>query len=288
MADDAAKPASVARERRAKAPVEQFTIAHKEAAEFVITDGKGTKLGDIENVKLRIEKHMGSSEELKSLHRLCFGRPGAKTTVKANLRKFSGLTIEGVELERRKTSVEKLDGKMIKSLLTICDISTSGTKAQNAADLFAYLQAPKASGKRSIAEIAGEKKAKAERKRARIEKKRAKKAKAAAKGKGKAKGAAAAAGLKKPLSAFLLYSNNKREKVRAPRRPPRGRAGQEGRAGARSSPRRRPSRGGGHDPPPHRPRAHPPSLPGAGEDREPERLVRRGRTHPLGEVEGNL
>ena len=48
MADDAAKPASVARERRAKAPVEQFTIAHKEAAEFVITDGKGTKLGDIE------------------------------------------------------------------------------------------------------------------------------------------------------------------------------------------------------------------------------------------------
>ena len=140
MADDAAKPASVARERRAKAPVEQFTIAHKEAAEFVITDGKGTKLGDIENVKLRIEKHMGSSEELKSLHRLCFGRPGAKTTVKANLRKFSGLTIEGVELERRKTSVEKLDGKMIKSLLTICDISTSGTKAQNAADLFAAVR----------------------------------------------------------------------------------------------------------------------------------------------------
>ena len=61
------------------------------------------------------------------------------------------------------------------------------------------------SGKRSLVEKAGEKRQRAEAKKARAEKK------SKGKGKGGAKGGAAA--LKRPLTAFMLYCNNKRDKV---------------------------------------------------------------------------
>ena len=232
-------PAEKGRPKREAKAVENFTIEEKEKAEFVIGAGAGEKLGDIENVKVKMDKLPGGGEELKTFHRLCFGRPGSKTMVKKNLREFSGLTISGVELERREASVTKLDGKMIKALLTLCDLSTSGTKANNVETLMGFLKSPSSSGKKSIVQKAGEKRARNERKKAKVwrhplppqlltepdperraaaltlsdrscsvqaEKKKGKRGKKAAK---------PANALKKPPSAYILYCNNKREKVKA-------------------------------------------------------------------------
>jgi hypothetical protein len=100
-------------------------------------------------------------------------------------------------------------GKMIKSLLQVCDLATTGTKAQNVESLIGFLKSPAPSGKASLIEEAAKKRKRAENKR----ESKAKKAKKAKKGKaGKANDPLA--GLKRPLSAFMLYSNNKRDKVK--------------------------------------------------------------------------
>ena len=183
------------RPKREVKAVDTFKIEEKEVKEFTITAGAGTKLGDIENVKILIDKHPATSEELKKFHAVCFGRPGKQTEVKKNLREFSGFTLDGAELEKKKAAVSKLDGKMIKTLLALCDQPTSGTKADNVEALVAFLQEPAESGKKSLALKSGEKRARSEKK---------------AKGNGK-KGKDE---LKRPPSAYLLYCNNKREKVK--------------------------------------------------------------------------
>ena len=179
--------------REAKA-VEQLSYEVKEKSELEIKSGSGEKLGDLDNVKANIDKLNAGGEELKTLHRLCFGRPGEKTKIKRNLREFSG----DDDIAGKEATVSKLDGKLIKAVMSCCDLSTTGTKAQNVEALLAFLAAPAASGK---AAKAGSKKRAAP---------AAKKGKAA-----KAKKTGPAAGLKRPLTAFFLYSNNKRDKVRA-------------------------------------------------------------------------
>ena len=125
-----AEAASQGRAKRETKKVESFVVEVKEKEEFVIKAGAGTKFGDIVNIKVHIEKATSGSDELKNLHRVCFSRPGVKTMVKRNLREFSGLTITGVELERKQAAIAKLDGKVIKTCLTLCDLSTSGTKVR--------------------------------------------------------------------------------------------------------------------------------------------------------------
>ena len=176
----------------------------KVTEEIVVPKGSGERLGDIDNVKIKIDKLNGGSEELKTLHRLCYGRPGKQTTVKKFLRDFCGFAADA-DLAKKEETIGKLDGKMIKALLSTCDVSTSGTKKDNTSALAAFLQAPFASGKKSLAVKAGEKRKKAENKKARAEKKKGKRGK-----KAKAGGASA---LKRPPSAYLLYCNNKRAKV---------------------------------------------------------------------------
>ena len=43
-----------------------------------------------------------SADELKTLHKVCFGKPGAKTVVKKNLREFSGFTLTSAEIDHKK------------------------------------------------------------------------------------------------------------------------------------------------------------------------------------------
>ena len=51
---------------------------------------KGVKLGEIEGIRARIDKRLGSDELLKDFHRLLYKRPGKATEVKRNIREFSG------------------------------------------------------------------------------------------------------------------------------------------------------------------------------------------------------
>ena len=147
--------ASDARPKREAKAVEHFTIESKEVdpADLAIKAGAGSKFGDVENIVFKIAKLNAQSDELKQLHRLCFGKPGAKLMIKKNLREFSGFVADDMTAEKAKklAMILKNDLKVIKGMLDTCDLSPSGTKAEAAARLNDFLEAPHDSGKKSLA-----------------------------------------------------------------------------------------------------------------------------------------
>ena len=164
-ATDAAAKARPKREAKA---VEHFTIETKEVDpdDLAIKAGAGSKLGDVENIVFKIARLNAQSDELKQLHRVCFGKPGVKTMIKKNLREFSGFVADDMTAEKAKklAMVLKNDLKVIKGMLDTCDLSPGGTKAEAAARLVDFLEAPHESGKKSLAEKAGQKRKAAEKK----------------------------------------------------------------------------------------------------------------------------
>jgi len=77
---------------RKRKEVQRFEVAEiKKVAPVVIVEGKGTRLGDLEDVKKRFDKFNGASDEAKGLHNIIWGRPGKATEAKKNLNAFSGL-----------------------------------------------------------------------------------------------------------------------------------------------------------------------------------------------------
>lgn len=160
--------------------METFTIETKEKDDdFKIEAGKGEKLAEIDNVVFKIGKFESASDELKTLHRLCFGRAGQKTKVKRNLREFSGFVFENVKAEKDKKaaalSKTTTSTKLLKGMLDVCDLSPSGTKVQLIERLLDFLEKPEASGKKSLVEKAGEKRKRAEKKKETVTKKAGKK-----------------------------------------------------------------------------------------------------------------
>ena len=107
--------------------VERLELGEVKAKEeFKVVAGKGTRLGDIENVEFRIGKALSSADEIKKLHRLCYGSEGQKTVVKKHLRDFSGFPEP--QAEKKKEQILKMDGGLIKKIMMMCDIPTTGTK----------------------------------------------------------------------------------------------------------------------------------------------------------------
>ena len=98
-----------ARPKREQKVVQAFAPAEiKVTEDLVVPQGSGEKLGDIENVKIKIEKFNGASEELKTLHRLCYGRVGKQTTIKKFLRDFSGFA-SGEDMEKKELHAGTLE-----------------------------------------------------------------------------------------------------------------------------------------------------------------------------------
>ena len=69
------------------------------------------KLGDVEGIKARLDKRLGSDDLLKVIcdsiathdqdfHRLLYKRPGKSTEVKKNIREFSGFSYADKVVER--------------------------------------------------------------------------------------------------------------------------------------------------------------------------------------------
>lgn len=73
-----------------------------------------------------------------------------KLTIKKNLRKFCGFAGGDVELKKKAELLKKMDGKLIKKVLEVCDLQLSGTKAESIDRLLAFLSKPEASGARRV------------------------------------------------------------------------------------------------------------------------------------------
>ncbi|KAG8458146.1 hypothetical protein KFE25_011677 [Diacronema lutheri] len=161
----AGRPSDVAGMRERKAVV-RLEVAIPEASPLVIVPGRGWKLGEIENVAVRIGKLPSKSDVLKRLHSLVYGRPGAAAVLKRNLREFSGFDSDE-RVERMRAAAARCAAAQLREVLALCDLEVSGAKEALVERLGAWLREPVASGRRSlVAKAAEERRRAGKRKRA--------------------------------------------------------------------------------------------------------------------------
>jgi protein DEK len=231
MADP--EPAAGREKRERKSTVDVYVVASPTKKEFVIPEGKGTKLRDIPNgararkqlktqqpsclqirsidppapspssashpllpplpftrvasrriaVDFNLNKFKSDDEHLKLLHRVMYNRPGKATTIKKNIRDFSGLVLDDAkERDRVKGLIDRIMGTTLNTLLDLLDLprgaGAEGVKDAKAARLLSWLESPAATeGKKNLKAIAEVKKEKAARKRERVAAKKEKLAK---------------------------------------------------------------------------------------------------------------
>jgi len=131
--------------------------------------------------------------------------PAQKTSIKKNLRKFSGFAgskeAKEAEVKKKTEPLKKVDAKMVKKLCEICDLPTSGSKVDTIERVLAFLSSPEASGKPPLSEKVGEK-------RGRPAGAAGKKASPAAK-KGKKETKGKKEKVPRAKTAYQLYSNSR-------------------------------------------------------------------------------
>ncbi|GFH21659.1 DEK_C domain-containing protein, partial [Haematococcus lacustris] len=93
-ANTAAEATTPRRAQRERKQVQHYTPQETEKAEFIIKQGRGTKLGDIPNVRHKLSGLKGDDDLIASLHKLVYNRPGTVVKRKRNLYEFSGFSAE--------------------------------------------------------------------------------------------------------------------------------------------------------------------------------------------------
>ncbi|XP_051871488.1 protein DEK [Pristis pectinata] len=135
--------------KREKKKVERLTLQVTPSAKetFSIPEGRGTRLGEIE----RIQYFMGKTkaEDLKTLHKILYNRPGSLPTLKKNIRLFTGFSFEsGSDQHKKKEEVLKKNPiSVLKVICTVLDLERKGTKDEIVSKILNFLMRPKASGK---------------------------------------------------------------------------------------------------------------------------------------------
>ncbi|XP_067881997.1 protein DEK, partial [Heterodontus francisci] len=135
--------------KREKKKVERLTLQVTPSAKetFSIPEGRGTKLGEIERVQYFMSKT--KAEDLKSLHKILYNRPGSLATLKKNIRLFTGFSFEsGSDQHKKKEEVLKKNPiSALKVICTVLDLERKGTKDEIVSKILNFLMNPKASGK---------------------------------------------------------------------------------------------------------------------------------------------
>ena len=112
------------REKRKRKVVEVFGYEEQDPSlkkEWSVTEGKGESLSGMEGVCLQISRLKANDVLLKTMHTMFYQRQGKKTTLRKNLRAFSGFHQEGEELkkvqEKARAKLQKLPMPQVKRLM---------------------------------------------------------------------------------------------------------------------------------------------------------------------------
>lgn len=137
------------RERKITAKFEPTMSTKKSESTLVIESGSGTPLGEIENVKRRMDATGAQEPEMKALFHACFPEAktgGTKFVIKKNIREFSGYVQPKEQKSLAAQKLETKDGATLKLVCQMLDISESGTKAKIIESITDFLASPKSSG----------------------------------------------------------------------------------------------------------------------------------------------
>ncbi|XP_062506489.1 protein DEK-like [Corticium candelabrum] len=115
-----------------KLPVQQF--------------GTGLPLGEIDKIAQCIERI--KSDNLKPLHRILYGRPGATLQVKRNIRAFDGYGFAKgtTEYDRRVVALKKLPVSGLKEICKVLCVPSSGSKEELVEKILDFLLKPSKEG----------------------------------------------------------------------------------------------------------------------------------------------
>ncbi|KAM7534172.1 hypothetical protein Aperf_G00000109533 [Anoplocephala perfoliata] len=119
--------------------------AKEKALDAQLAKGSGTALGEIPLIESSIRK--SKPVDLKLLHFACFGRAGAASEVRSNLRKFNGFPfdVKSPEYMKREAGLMKKPVKEIQESLRQLHLEVSGTRPQTVTRLLEFLLKPDAS-----------------------------------------------------------------------------------------------------------------------------------------------
>ena len=105
------------RKRRVRKSIEKFSYEVKEKKEFKVEEGPGIQLGDMDGIVLQLSRLKANDIVLTTLHRIFFHRTGKRTTMRKNIRSFSGFPGDSDTVNQAKQRAkDKLD-KMTMALL---------------------------------------------------------------------------------------------------------------------------------------------------------------------------
>ena len=103
--------------------------------EWSVQEGKGLSLSGMEGVCLQISRLKANDVLLKTMHSMFYQRQGKKTTLRKNLRAFSGFHQEGEELkkvqEKARAKLQKLPMPQVKRLMDTLLIDRSSASFQD-------------------------------------------------------------------------------------------------------------------------------------------------------------
>ncbi|KPP62996.1 protein DEK-like [Scleropages formosus] len=138
-------------------PTEPVKIEEVLVTCISIPTGRGTKLGDIEQVAYYIGRM--KADELKPLHKILFNRPGAAASLKKNIRQFSGFTfdVNSDGYNKKREVVKRVFHTLVlylcypyrhtmaglKSICKILDLETSGNHSVRVDRIMNFLLNPK-------------------------------------------------------------------------------------------------------------------------------------------------
>jgi len=189
-------------------------VKNQNTRKIVIPDGKGKKLEKIEPVAGEINSRTKNDELLRDIHNIILGRATKKVDVKGNLLEFNGIVYD--ETKTREYWEKKLGSQMKNILRQVCaffGLNPSGNKEEICDRLLDFLEKPKDTGETFEIPHDPSKKRKAasrdhssSRSRSRSRSPVKKKQKT-----GKKKDPNAP---KKPLTAYIRYSQDTREEVK--------------------------------------------------------------------------
>ncbi|XP_030637035.1 protein DEK [Chanos chanos] len=112
-----------------------------------IESGRGDKLGDI----ARVNHHIGKlkAPQLKPLHKILYDRPGAMSSMRKNLRLFSGFTFEAdSELYlKKKEKLMRFTNLQLRTICQILDLERGGKRDILVDRIIHFLMCPTNTGK---------------------------------------------------------------------------------------------------------------------------------------------
>ena len=182
--------------KRERKKVEVFQVVDDAPKKSLdVKPGRGTKLCEIPNVAFKLSKIPRKEELLKFVYRILYKGVGKQQTIKRDIGEFSGWTFENDgERAVKEDLLSRAFKDTLHDLLDLFELprgsGAEGKKEAQVARLMTWLDAPKASGKKSLEEAEAKKRAAKEKKRERTAKKTAAKAKKTAAAKSSAGGSA--------------------------------------------------------------------------------------------------